>query len=40
MIFVSAVITGFVIHFLFLRFGVILAPSSVQIREMSIETER
>ncbi|WP_276249039.1 permease [Haladaptatus sp. YSMS36] len=37
MIFVSAVLTGVVIHFLFLGAGVIPDPSSVQIAEVKIE---
>ena len=37
MIFVSAVLTGFVIHFIFLGAGVIPDPSSVQIAEVKIE---
>lgn len=37
MIFVVAVVTGFVIHFLFLAFGVIPDPESVQIAEVQIE---
>ncbi|MBX0298317.1 permease [Haloarcula nitratireducens] len=37
MIFVSAVLTGFVIHFLFLGAGLIPAPSSVKIAEVKIE---
>jgi len=37
MIFVSAVITGFVIHFLFLGLGIIPDPSSVKIAEVKIE---
>ncbi|MFC7139952.1 permease [Halosimplex aquaticum] len=37
MIFVSAVFTGVLMHFLFLSVGLIPAPSSVQIAEVSIE---
>ena len=37
MIFLSAVLTGVVIHFLFLGAGLIPAPSSVQIAEVKIE---
>ena len=37
MIFASAVITGFAIHFLFLGLGLIPDPSSVQIAEVEIE---
>ena len=37
MIFVAAVLTGVVIHFLFLGAGLIPAPSSVQIAEVRIE---
>ncbi|SFS87487.1 permease [Halostagnicola kamekurae] len=37
MIFLSAVLTGFVIHFIFLGAGVIPSASSVQIAEVSIE---
>ena len=37
MIFVSAVLTGFVIHFVFLGLGVIPDPSGVQIAEVKIE---
>jgi uncharacterized membrane protein YraQ (UPF0718 family) len=37
MIFLSAVLTGFVIHFLFLGAGLIPAPSTVQIAEVKIE---
>ena len=37
MIFVAAVVTGFVVHFVFLAAGVIPSPSSVQVAEVSIE---
>jgi hypothetical protein len=37
MIFVSAVLTGVVIHFLFLGTGLIPDPSSVQIAEVNVE---
>jgi len=37
MIFVAAVVTGFVIHFVFLGLGVIPDPESVQIAEVQIE---
>lgn len=37
MIFVSAVLVGFVVHFVFLAAGIIPSPSSVQIAEVSIE---
>ena len=37
MIFVSAVVVGFIIHFIFLTAGIIPNPSSVQIAEISIE---
>ncbi|ESP89820.1 permease [Candidatus Halobonum tyrrellensis] len=37
MIFVSAVVTGFIIHFVFLGLGFIPDPSSVTITEISIE---
>ena len=37
MIFVAAVLTGVVVHFLFLGLGLIPAPSSVQVAEVKIE---
>jgi uncharacterized membrane protein YraQ (UPF0718 family) len=37
MIFVSAVLTGFVVHFVFLGAGLVPPPSSVQIAEVEIE---
>ena len=37
MIFVSAVVTGFVVHFVFLAAGVIPAPSTAQIAAVKIE---
>ncbi|WEL25695.1 permease [Haloferax volcanii] len=39
MIFVAAVLTGVVIHFVFLGAGLIPAPESVQIAEVSIEAD-
>ncbi|MFB6189906.1 MAG: permease, partial [Halapricum sp.] len=37
MIFVAAVVTGFVLHFLFLGAGVLPDPSSVHVAEVGIE---
>jgi hypothetical protein len=37
MIFVSAVVTGVVIHFLFLGVGLIQDPSSVQVADVKIK---